>query len=676
MAKLLETLYTECQGYLELRALKNKPKGGKQRRNEFFLIGDHKGISGFLAGHKGWDCYFAVATRDGAGGRKANIVSIPAVWCDVDFKDIPQGDADKRLADFPCPPTIIVQSGGGYHLYWKLKEPAEPEDIPEAESVMRSIAMVLGGDLKATDASRILRIPGTRNFKYRPPRAVVMSHCNGSTYNLFDIAEHLPHVERKPKPTYQPTTKVPHPPLENIMRCKFMRMCQDHAADLPEGSWYAMVTQLAKERGGHDLIHQLSRGYPRYSVAETTDKILHAINDTGPITCERIKATLWDCKDDCGVRSPAALAYRSDPPIQDDMVSGVSNVSTVSIVSTRKQASATVSSGKQASAAVSRISDQQEPLSITAMIREWVSDSTGYFTTQMLDQDFNFRTRKEKNARARALYILSKERKIIKDRIQKGKYHILDDNVEWYDPDKEPPTPFQMEMPFGLDDLVVIPPKSIVVVAGTTNAGKTAVLLNIAAKNLRGKAPIVYLMSEMGPWEFRARQSLFSDIPAQDWRKMRAAERSHAFNAVIYNHNRDGITLIDYLEDVGGEYYKIASGIRDIYDALGDGVAIIALQKKSGVEYGRGGEATAEKSRLYLAVDKLLEADHCAICSLKIIKAKVNKPGQPSSTGKELHFKLISGSSIYPLSHWARLSAKQRNAMVDRYRKQFCNVES
>jgi DNA primase catalytic subunit len=34
---------------------------------------------------------------------------------------------------FQFKPTLIVRSGGGFHLYWRLKEPYEKDDIPAIE---------------------------------------------------------------------------------------------------------------------------------------------------------------------------------------------------------------------------------------------------------------------------------------------------------------------------------------------------------------------------------------------------------------------------------------------------------------------------------------------------------------------------------------------------------------
>jgi hypothetical protein len=114
------------------------------------------------------NCYFGVATRDGEGGKKENIVQNPALWCDVDFKDTPADRLKETAKNFPFKPTVIIHTGGGYHLYWVLREPVGPESIDILENVNRRIAVALGGDLNACDASRILRIPGTGSGGCRP----------------------------------------------------------------------------------------------------------------------------------------------------------------------------------------------------------------------------------------------------------------------------------------------------------------------------------------------------------------------------------------------------------------------------------------------------------------------------------------------------------------------------
>ena len=157
------TLFSCCDGYIEVRVL---PLG----KQHYFALDDYTGIDSYCERNERYDLCFGVATRDGKGGRKDNIIHIPAVWCDLDFKDTPIEECHNRIRSFPFKPSIAVHSGGGYHLYWLLPEPATRDHIPMVEDVNRRIAHFLGGDMAATDASRILRIPGTTTWKYSNDR--------------------------------------------------------------------------------------------------------------------------------------------------------------------------------------------------------------------------------------------------------------------------------------------------------------------------------------------------------------------------------------------------------------------------------------------------------------------------------------------------------------------------
>lgn len=103
--------------------------------------------------------------------------------------------------------------------------------------------------------------------------------------------------------------------------CSFLSHCKDNAASLPEPQWYDMIGVLAREYQSAQLIHALSRPYPKYSQQETTEKILHAINDQpGPITCAKIK-TNFDCGKDCGVTCPIHLTTNQPKPISVTQIS-------------------------------------------------------------------------------------------------------------------------------------------------------------------------------------------------------------------------------------------------------------------------------------------------------------------------------------------------------------------
>lgn len=148
--------------------------------------------------------YVGVATRkcQYGGGTKDDIEEIPAVWSDVDFKDINQDEVDKRIAAFPLPPSMIVNSGNGYHLYWILKTPAKIGDILKIEDINKRLVNHFGGDKGSVDAAHILRVPGTYNVKKNPKLVTVESYDSSKVYCIDDF-DFLPPVEpaELPKPS-------------------------------------------------------------------------------------------------------------------------------------------------------------------------------------------------------------------------------------------------------------------------------------------------------------------------------------------------------------------------------------------------------------------------------------------------------------------------------------------
>ncbi len=193
METFLNKLFQFSKGLIEIR-----PLPGKQR---FFDIEDVAGIKAHCSEYQKSNLYFGVATRDGKGGCKENIVHIPCVWCDVDYKNTPYEVALQNFKEFPFKPSIIVKSGGGIHLYWFLKEPAEKAEISAIEDVNHRIVDQLGGDHGACDAARVLRVPGTKNRKpeYNPAPLCEITQQNDFYYTLNDFLEILPESTHQSK---------------------------------------------------------------------------------------------------------------------------------------------------------------------------------------------------------------------------------------------------------------------------------------------------------------------------------------------------------------------------------------------------------------------------------------------------------------------------------------------
>lgn len=304
------------------------------------------------------------------------------------------------------------------------------------------------------------------------------------------------------------------------------------------------------------------------------------------------------------------------------------------------------------------------------LILDFIESNQGVFTSQDIDRELGIFDRKDKQYRNKILNNILKDNiYITADKRRSGVYHILKRDIDWIDLENTSNELFNINLPLGLSDYVNIPPKSIIIIAGTKGSGKTSLALQILKQNLplkgENKGKLMYLMSEMGGTEYKRRiEGIGADITK--WNKsVKSASISTGFHGPIANFNRDGISVVDFLEEVDGEYFRIASDIRNIYDSLGDGIAIVAIQKHSKQKYGRGGEATREKARLYLTMDVLCYGKDCNITAVKIIDAKDYPNDNPH--GKECHVMITRGSEIQIVKDWQWMTDEHREYYTEKY---------
>lgn len=139
--------------------------------------------------------------------QKRYIAAINCLYGEFDAKTYgSKGAIAHHIANAPWPaPSVVVDSGGGIHCYWLLREPWLIENDGArlaAEIVQRGwVQQVIGADDSVHDLVRILRVPGTLNFKYDPPRAVRFLSCDlDRQYSLSALTAHLPPVhEAEPR---------------------------------------------------------------------------------------------------------------------------------------------------------------------------------------------------------------------------------------------------------------------------------------------------------------------------------------------------------------------------------------------------------------------------------------------------------------------------------------------
>lgn len=148
--------------------------------------------------------------------QKRYIAAVNCLYGEYDVKDYgsKQAIAD-HIAGAPWPsPSVMVDSGGGLHGYWLLREPwlLDSDDARQAAEIVQRawVQQVIGADPSVHDLVRILRVPGTRNFKYDPAPPVQFVECDLSrTYALTALTAHLPAVhEAEPQFKREPTRRA------------------------------------------------------------------------------------------------------------------------------------------------------------------------------------------------------------------------------------------------------------------------------------------------------------------------------------------------------------------------------------------------------------------------------------------------------------------------------------
>ena len=97
----------------------------------------------------------------------------------------------------------------------------------------------------------------------------------------------------------------------------------------------------------------------------------------------------------------------------------------------------------------------------------------------------------------------------------------------------------------------------------------------------------------------KKRLTKFDDIVLSDW-CFYPMERNENFADVI-QPGKGKINIIDFLE-LYDNFYEISGKLADIHKKLNGAIAIVALQKNPGNDFGLGGYRSLEKPRLALAV--------------------------------------------------------------------------
>lgn len=246
------------------------------------------------------------------------------------------------------------------------------------------------------------------------------------------------------------------------------------------------------------------------------------------------------------------------------------------------------------------------PLS-QSVVEQWVSLAAGKFNVRDIWAEVGIESSEGKQ-HLRVILSRLVTSNVIARLSNNGDFRIVDKSlspIQWQeaDPNKTLPLLF----PFGEEELCKIYPKSIIIVAGSKNAGKTAYLYNVIKLNME-KFVIDLYNSETSPEQMHER---FNPLDIPEPAPFAVYERYDNFADVIHPEH---ISVIDYL-DLNSEVYLVGAEIDAIFRKLTTGCAIIGLQKPpptpvivKGVkklidrDLAYGGGFTAKRAVLYITM--------------------------------------------------------------------------
>lgn len=298
----------------------------------------------------GYDAYYALATfEDGKSRKTANVKQLRSLYIDLDCGPgkpyETQQEALAGLKEFckksGMPKPSLVNSGGGIHAYWTLTEPVSRETwMPLAEK-LKSLCddYDLHADPVVTaDSVRILRVPGTLNYKNDVPRNVTLIGNAALPLEIDTVKDVIGEIALT-RPAYIPrgemdeatkailgnyTNRFKTIMLKTIKGdgCNQLKYVIENQADMSEPMWRAGLSVAKFCIDAEKAIEKISSGHPGYSPM-LADRKVRGIKG-GPYTCAKFEEFNPGGCDGCphkgSIKSPIVLGREVQEATDEDNI--------------------------------------------------------------------------------------------------------------------------------------------------------------------------------------------------------------------------------------------------------------------------------------------------------------------------------------------------------------------
>lgn len=500
----IELWLSRIPNNLEIRPI---DKNGNVIIQERLFSRDVNTILNCIHHNQRYNLFFGVCGRDSyLEGTKDVINTAECIWADIDFKDLPDGkvEADGIIATFDLQPTILVESGGGYHLYWFLDKPTT--DMERIERILKGLVPRLKSDTKVAQIASVLRPIGTLNYKYDPPKEVLLSYYKPENeYTLDDFKEwELPEVEKEVDLGDDKDARF------NLKRyLKQYKVQIVKVKPFESSTLYCLKNCLFEEE------HTVNEG--------AANEAAIGQQESGKLFYQCFHNSCKDKKWEDAKKKISGLDDLSSFVLRD----------------------------------------------LRPLIENYVVSLTGETSIGSLLSWFDIKTFTERQEALSILKDMAKKNDIIWIGHKHGVFRRVDKNPNVMDIDAPQKDDIGVSLPLGLHTLVVLYPRNVILVAGEKDSGKTAFALNTAWLN-RNHMDVTYFNSEMGTTELQSRIRNFpkDKFDRKEWKKIKFIEKASRFEDFIDPNGLNIIDFLEIgaeaftvTEDIKRVFDKLDKGL-------------------------------------------------------------------------------------------------------------------
>jgi hypothetical protein len=252
-------------------------------------------------------------------------VALKSLYIDIDVKPDAYPDKPAAMAAFksflaevklPMPSAVVASGSGGFHAHWSMDR-ALPRDEWQGLANALSAAAQQHGllcDTQCTvDSARILRVPGTSNYKSGEAKPVTLLSL-GSDVTVEELKEALEPYALALPPRVAPKIEANSDLGANLTSGKIEFKVEDVAkhcgfvarslgtggADNPQPLWFLTASLASFLEDGRQALHMMSDKHAGYSIKETDELYDRVVatqkkRDMGWPRCTKIAS--YGCKE-------------------------------------------------------------------------------------------------------------------------------------------------------------------------------------------------------------------------------------------------------------------------------------------------------------------------------------------------------------------------------------------